>query len=106
VVTQYPDHITIKIPDTYEQDIDTGNFGKTVLNGTIDFDCRADEAMPADTGNVDGVETQYNFTIYAEPMSGTNIPLGSEYTLNRRGVTFTGRIKGFVPNQLNTVLWG
>jgi hypothetical protein len=106
MIVQYPDSIKITIPRTYFQNTSTGDYSSTSDSETdITFDCRAEGGPPADKGNIDGVETDYQWTIYAGPMS-VEIPEGCEYVLTRRGFTYTGRIAGCILNQLNTKLWG
>lgn len=106
MIIQYPDSITITIPPLYFQNEATGDFSSGSFSETVlTFDCRAESGKPGEVGQVDGVEPAFMFIIYAEVMT-TQIPIGAEYTLTRRGVTFTGRIKGCTLNQLNTVLWG
>jgi hypothetical protein len=104
MIEQYPDSITITIPKSYNQDSATGDFTGTGSDTVVTFDCRAEAGPPVDKGNEDGVEPDNGFTIYSE--SEVNIPAGAAYVLSRRGVTFTGRVKGSVLNQFNSVLWG
>lgn len=111
MITQYPDSISIVLPDTYDQNVASGNFEKTDDGYIVTFDCRAEAGEPAQTGNADGIETANNWAIYAEPIAvilplGVVIPIGAAYTLTRQGSIFTGKITGFKPNQLNTQLWG
>jgi hypothetical protein len=105
MIEQYPDSITITIPKSYNQDSATGDFTGTGSDTVVTFDCRAEGGPPSDKGNTDGVETGYNWMIYAGPME-VEIPQGCEYVLTRRGFTYTGRIAGCTLNQLNTKLWG
>lgn len=105
MVKQYPDVITVTLEDDYRQNMETGNFRKLKKNSSITFDCRAEAWQPTEKGNADGVIADANFRIYAAPI-GVEIPIGSPYSLNRRGITFTGNVKAFFPNQFNCTLWG
>jgi len=104
--SQYPDSVSIVIPDVLIQDTATGRFVVSVPGSTVVLDCRGEAKTPVSKGNADGLQTDYSFMIYMEPMT-TVIPEGSAFTLTKEsGLVFTGKVKGFAINQFNTVLWG